>query len=138
MSHPHWGSLVFEGVTTEFSQNASSPVAEAEGDSIVEGLQAPAKSHPTRKQLRVFMQLLLRELLLAAPSPKQWLPLDMLLEVSAQRTALWEAQHLEGIVQGDLRADLWLIVKPLLGIALWREGVWTHRPWQSREERVNR
>ncbi|EPQ01428.1 WD repeat- and FYVE domain-containing protein 4 [Myotis brandtii] len=70
------------GVTTEFAQNASSPGAEAEGEGIVEGLQAPAKSHPTRKQLRVFMQLLLRDLLLAAPSPKQWLPLEVLLEAS--------------------------------------------------------
>lgn len=54
------------------------------------------------------MQLLLRELLLAAPSPKQWLPLEVLLEVSAQRTA-WPAlggQHRKGDVQGDRRADL--------------------------------
>lgn len=29
------------------------------------------------------MQLLLRDLVLAAPSPKQWLPLEVLLEVSA-------------------------------------------------------
>ncbi|XP_006757192.1 PREDICTED: WD repeat- and FYVE domain-containing protein 4 [Myotis davidii] len=71
-----------KGVTTEFSQNASSPGAEAEGEGIVEGLQAPAKSHATRKQLRVFMQLLLRELLLAASSTKQWLPLEVLLEAS--------------------------------------------------------
>lgn len=90
MSHSHWGSLIFEGGTIESTQNASSSEAEAEGDSIVEGLQAPAKSHPTRKQLRVFMQLLLRKLLLTAPSPKQWLPLEVLLEVSAQRTA-WPA-----------------------------------------------
>lgn len=82
-SHSHWGSLIFEGVTAESAQNASIPGAEEKGDSIVEGLQAPAKSHPTRKQLRVFLQLLLRELLLAAPSPKQWLPLEVLLEVSA-------------------------------------------------------
>ncbi|XP_045426593.1 WD repeat- and FYVE domain-containing protein 4 [Pipistrellus kuhlii] len=71
-----------KGIIAESTQNASSPGAEAEGDGIVEGLQAPAKSHPTRKQLRVFLQLLLRELLLAAPSPKQWLPLEVLLEAS--------------------------------------------------------
>ncbi|XP_036079371.1 WD repeat- and FYVE domain-containing protein 4 isoform X5 [Rousettus aegyptiacus] len=70
-----------KGVTTESAQNSSSPRAEAEDDSIVEGLQAPAKSHPMRKQLREFMQLLLRELL-AAPSSKQWLPLEVLLEAS--------------------------------------------------------
>lgn len=70
-----------KGVTTESAQNTSSPRTEAEDDSIAEGLQAPAKSHPLRKQLREFMQLLLRELL-AAPSPKQWLPLDVLLEAS--------------------------------------------------------
>lgn len=77
------GSLVFEGVTAEPAENASGPGAEADSDSVAEGLQVPAKSHPTRKQLRAFMQLLLRDLVLAAPSPKQWLPLEVLLEVSA-------------------------------------------------------
>lgn len=66
---------------TESAQNPSSPEAEAEGDNAAEGLQAPAESHPTRKQLKEFMQLLLREFLLGAPNPKQWMPLDMLLEV---------------------------------------------------------
>lgn len=70
----------------------------------MEGLQAPAKSHPTRKQLRVFLQLLLRELLLAAPSPKQWLPLEVLLEVSAQGTALGGPAP-RGDVQGARRTD---------------------------------
>lgn len=67
---------------TQPAQNTSNPGAEVEGDSIAEGLQAPAKSHPARKQLRDFMQLLLRELLLAASNPKQWLPLEVILEVS--------------------------------------------------------
>ncbi|KAM7072689.1 WD repeat- and FYVE domain-containing protein 4 isoform 1-T3 [Molossus nigricans] len=71
-----------KGATAEPAENASSPGAEADSDSVEEGLQTPAKSHPTRKQLRVFMQLLLRELLLAPPSPKQWLPLEVLLEAS--------------------------------------------------------
>lgn len=66
---------------TEATQDTSSPEAEPEGNSTEEGLQAPAESHPTRKQLREFMQLLLRELLLGAPNPKQWLPLEVLLEV---------------------------------------------------------
>lgn len=67
---------------TQPAQNASSPGAEADRDGIAEHLQAPAKSHPTRKQLREFMQLLLREFLLEASNPKQWLPLEVLLEVS--------------------------------------------------------
>ncbi|XP_057164793.1 WD repeat- and FYVE domain-containing protein 4 isoform X4 [Ursus arctos] len=65
---------------TQPAQNASSPGTEAEGDGIAEGLQAPALSHPTWRQLREFMQLLLREFLLAASNPKQWLPLEVLLE----------------------------------------------------------
>uniref|UniRef100_A0A673T1B7 WDFY family member 4 n=1 Tax=Suricata suricatta TaxID=37032 RepID=A0A673T1B7_SURSU len=64
------------------TQLASNPGAEAEGDNTAEGLQAPARSHPARKQLRNFMQLLLRELLLEASNPKQWLPLEVLLEAS--------------------------------------------------------
>lgn len=61
------------------------------------------------------MQLLLREFLLAAPSPKQWLLLEVLLEVSRRVLlghVIWE-QAWEGTgsvrvryVQGDLRADL--------------------------------
>lgn len=66
---------------TESAQNISGPEAETEGDSTVEGLQVPAESHPTQKQLREFMQLLLRELLLGSSNPKQWLPLEVLLEV---------------------------------------------------------
>lgn len=104
------GSLDFEGVTTESAQNASSPGTEAEGDSIAEGLQMSAKSHPTRKQLRVFLQLLLRELLIAAPSTKQNLPLEVLLEVSAQGLPGYLLPEVMGsarvwYVQGDLRAD---------------------------------
>lgn len=72
---------------TEATQDTSSPEAEPEGNSTEEGLQAPAESHPTRKQLREFMQLLLRELLLGAPNPKQWLPLEVLLEVG------WKGCH---------------------------------------------
>ncbi|XP_043782392.1 WD repeat- and FYVE domain-containing protein 4 isoform X1 [Cervus elaphus] len=71
-----------KGVMTESAQNPSSPEAEAEGDNTAEGLQAPAESHPTRKQLKEFMQLLLREFLLGAPNPKQWMPLEVLLEAS--------------------------------------------------------
>ena len=67
---------------TQPAQNASNPGVATEGDGIAEGLQAPAKSHPARKQLRDFTQLLLRELLLVASNPKQWLPLEVLLEVS--------------------------------------------------------
>lgn len=76
-----WCSPVFEGAVTESAQSTSSPEAEAEGDDAAEGLQAPAESHPTRKQLKEFMQLLLREFLLGAPNPKQWVPLEVLLEV---------------------------------------------------------
>ncbi|XP_004607454.2 WD repeat- and FYVE domain-containing protein 4 [Sorex araneus] len=71
-----------KGAAMEFIQNAGSPEAEAEGDPMVEGLLASAKSHPTRKQLREFTQLLLKELLLVASSPKQWLPLEVLLEAA--------------------------------------------------------
>ncbi|XP_024594813.1 WD repeat- and FYVE domain-containing protein 4 isoform X3 [Neophocaena asiaeorientalis asiaeorientalis] len=71
-----------QGAVTEATQDTSSPEAEPEGNSTEESLQAPAESHPTRKQLREFMQLLLRELLLGAPNPKQWLPLEVLLEAS--------------------------------------------------------
>ncbi|KAJ8790112.1 hypothetical protein J1605_004695 [Eschrichtius robustus] len=71
-----------QGAVTESTQDTSSPEAEPEGNSTEEGLQAPAESHPTRKQLREFMQLLLRELLLGASNPKQWLPLEVLLEAS--------------------------------------------------------
>ncbi|KAF3827722.1 hypothetical protein GH733_000957 [Mirounga leonina] len=67
---------------TQLAQNASSPGTKAEGNGITEGLQAPVQSHPTRKQLREFMQLLLREFLLVASNPKQWLPLEVLLEAS--------------------------------------------------------
>ncbi|XP_025736364.1 WD repeat- and FYVE domain-containing protein 4 isoform X2 [Callorhinus ursinus] len=67
---------------TQLAQNARSPGTEAEGNGITEGLQAPVQSHPTQKQLREFMQLLLREFLLVASNPKQWLPLEVLLEAS--------------------------------------------------------
>lgn len=66
---------------TESAQDGDSPGATAEDGGPAEGLQAPARSHPTRKHLKEFMQLLLRELLLVAPHPKQWLPLEVLLEV---------------------------------------------------------
>lgn len=61
------------------------------------------------------MQLLLREFLLAAPSPKQWLPLEVLLEVSRRVLSghvigeqAWEGTGSVRVrhVQGDLRADL--------------------------------
>lgn len=72
---------VFQEVMSESSRNTSSPGDNAEASSAAEGLQA-FKSHPIRRQLRDFMQVLLRELLLGVSSPKQWLPLDVLLEVS--------------------------------------------------------
>ncbi|XP_057590853.1 WD repeat- and FYVE domain-containing protein 4 [Hippopotamus amphibius kiboko] len=71
-----------KGAVPESAQNTSSPEAAAESEGTAESLQAPAESHPTQKQLREFMQLLLRELLLRAPNPKQWLPLEVLLEAS--------------------------------------------------------
>ncbi|KAF6112259.1 WDFY family member 4 [Phyllostomus discolor] len=84
-----------KGVTTESAQNASSPGTEAEGDSIAEGLQMSDKSHPTRKQLRVFLQLLLRELLIAAPSTKQCLPLEVLLEASPDNATSQQKQEFQ-------------------------------------------
>ncbi|XP_031508209.1 WD repeat- and FYVE domain-containing protein 4 isoform X7 [Papio anubis] len=75
-----------KGAGTESTRNTSSPEAAAEGDSTVESLQAPTETHPARRQLREFTQLLLRELLLEAPSPKQWLPLEVLLEASPDHT----------------------------------------------------
>ncbi|XP_036772494.2 WD repeat- and FYVE domain-containing protein 4 isoform X2 [Manis pentadactyla] len=71
-----------KGAVTESAQDGSSPGATAEDGGPAEGLQAPTRSHPTRKHLKEFMQLLLRELLLVAPHPKQWLPLEVLLEAS--------------------------------------------------------
>ncbi|XP_021572998.1 WD repeat- and FYVE domain-containing protein 4-like [Carlito syrichta] len=71
-----------KGAGAESTWNASSPEAPTKSDSTVEGHQAPAKSHPARRQLREFTQLLLRELLLGATSPKQWLPLEVILEAS--------------------------------------------------------
>ncbi|XP_075866345.1 WD repeat- and FYVE domain-containing protein 4-like isoform X1 [Microcebus murinus] len=71
-----------KGAVAESAWNASSPGAVAEGDNSVKGLQAPAKSHLARRQLKEFVQLLLRGLLLGAPSPKQWLALEVLLEAS--------------------------------------------------------
>ncbi|XP_047409355.1 WD repeat- and FYVE domain-containing protein 4 isoform X3 [Sciurus carolinensis] len=69
-----------KGPLAESTGDTSSPGAAPEGDSTKEGLQVPAKSHPARRQLRDFTQILLRELLLSTPSPKQWLPLEVLLE----------------------------------------------------------
>ncbi|XP_051693511.2 WD repeat- and FYVE domain-containing protein 4 isoform X2 [Oryctolagus cuniculus] len=74
-----------KGAAAESPWSTSGPGAVADGDSTTEGLQAPAKSHPSRRQLREFMQLLLREALLGgAPGPKQWLPLELLLEASPE------------------------------------------------------
>ncbi|KFO33980.1 WD repeat- and FYVE domain-containing protein 4 [Fukomys damarensis] len=64
------------------STRSTSPGPAAGGDSTTEGPQAHAIFHPGRRQLREFTQGLLRELLLGAPSPKQWQLLDMLLEAS--------------------------------------------------------
>lgn len=67
--------------TSESSRNTSSPRASAEASGAAEGFQASFKPHPARRQLKEFMQVLLRELLLGVSSPKQWLPLEVLLEV---------------------------------------------------------
>ncbi|XP_049646593.1 WD repeat- and FYVE domain-containing protein 4 [Suncus etruscus] len=71
-----------KGSITESTQNTSSLEANTEGDPMLEDLQASAKSHPIWKQLREFTQLLLKEILLVTPGPKQWLPLEVLLEAS--------------------------------------------------------
>lgn len=67
---------------SETSGNTSSPGASPEPNSTAEEFQDSFKSHPARRQLREFMQILLRELLLGVSSPKQWLPLEVLLEAS--------------------------------------------------------
>ncbi|XP_074230467.1 WD repeat- and FYVE domain-containing protein 4 isoform X2 [Camelus bactrianus] len=87
-----------KGAVTESAQNAPSPGAAAEGDSAAEGLQAPAESHPSRKQLREFMQLLLKELLLMAPNPKQWLPLEVLLEACPDNATSQQKQDFQSEV----------------------------------------
>ncbi|XP_027627322.1 WD repeat- and FYVE domain-containing protein 4 [Tupaia chinensis] len=69
-----------KGTVAESARNTNSPAISAEGDPTAEGLQVPAKSHPARRQLRAFMQFLLRELLVGAVGSKQWLPLEVLLE----------------------------------------------------------
>ncbi|XP_012889184.1 PREDICTED: WD repeat- and FYVE domain-containing protein 4 isoform X1 [Dipodomys ordii] len=69
-----------KGTVVESTRNIISSGATEEGDSPGESLQVPAKSHPTWRQLREFTQSLLKELLLGASSPKQWLPLDVFLE----------------------------------------------------------
>lgn len=67
--------------TSEPSRKTSSSGASDEASHVAEGSQASFKTHPARRQLREFMQVLLRELLLGVSSPKQWLPLEVLLEV---------------------------------------------------------
>ncbi|KAM5241310.1 WD repeat- and FYVE domain-containing protein 4 isoform 3-T5 [Hipposideros larvatus] len=89
---------IHKGVTIESAQNASSPGPNAGDYSIMEGLQAPAQSHPTRRQLRKFMQLLLRELLLAASSPKQWLLLEVFLEASPDNATSQEKRDFQSAV----------------------------------------
>lgn len=73
--------LVFQEPVSEPSGNTSSPGASSESTVTAEAFQDSFKSHPARRQLREFMQILLRELLLGVSSPKQWLPLEVLLEV---------------------------------------------------------
>ncbi|XP_076787564.1 WD repeat- and FYVE domain-containing protein 4 isoform X4 [Arvicanthis niloticus] len=68
--------------TSESSRNTSSPGDSVEASHAAEGFQASFKPHPARRQLREFMQVLLRELLIGVSSPKQWLPLEVLLEAS--------------------------------------------------------
>ncbi|KAH0510243.1 WD repeat- and FYVE domain-containing protein 4 [Microtus ochrogaster] len=67
---------------SEPSGNTGSPGTSPESTSTAEAFQDSFKSHPARRQLREFMQILLRELLLGVSSPKQWLPLEVLLEAS--------------------------------------------------------
>ena len=67
--------------TSESSRNTSSPGASAEASHAAEGFQASFQPHPALRQLREFMQVLLRELLLGGSNPKQWLPLEVILEV---------------------------------------------------------
>ncbi|XP_057626452.1 WD repeat- and FYVE domain-containing protein 4 [Chionomys nivalis] len=67
---------------SESSGNTSSPGTSPESTSTADAFQDSFKSHPARRQLREFMQILLRELLLGVSSPKQWLPLEVLLEAS--------------------------------------------------------
>lgn len=68
--------------TSESSRNTSRPGSSAEASHSAEGFQASFKPHPAQRQLREFMQVLLRELLFGVSSPKQWLPLEVLLEAS--------------------------------------------------------
>lgn len=68
--------------TSESSRNKSSPGASAEASHAAEGFQASFQPHPALRQLREFMQVLLRELLLGGSNPKQWLPLEVILEAS--------------------------------------------------------
>lgn len=67
--------------TPESSRNTSSLGDSVEASHAAEGSQASFKPHPARRQLREYMQILLRELLIGVSSPKQWLPLEVLLEV---------------------------------------------------------
>ncbi|XP_013004069.1 WD repeat- and FYVE domain-containing protein 4 isoform X3 [Cavia porcellus] len=71
-----------KGPVTESTGSTGSPGAAAGGSSIPEDRQPAATFHPGQRQLREFTQGLLRELLLGAPSPKQWQLLDVFLEAS--------------------------------------------------------
>ncbi|XP_064125927.1 WD repeat- and FYVE domain-containing protein 4 isoform X4 [Loxodonta africana] len=82
-----------KGAVAESTWNVSSPGAAAEGRSDAEDLQAPA-----RKQLREFTQLLLRGLLKAASSPKQWVPLEVLLEASPDQATSQQKQDFQSEV----------------------------------------
>lgn len=79
-----YGSLVTQGPVTESTGSTGSPGAAAGGSSIPEDRQPAATFHPGQRQLREFTQGLLRELLLGAPSPKQWQLLDVFLEVGEE------------------------------------------------------
>ncbi|XP_048195177.1 WD repeat- and FYVE domain-containing protein 4 [Perognathus longimembris pacificus] len=69
-----------KGAVAVSTQSTISPGATEEDDSPTESAQVPAKSHPAWRQLRKFTQSLLKELLIGASSPKQWLPLEVFLE----------------------------------------------------------
>lgn len=94
-------SFVFQEAMPESSRNTSSPGASAESSSTAEGFQTSFMSHPTQRQLREFMQVLLKELLLGVSSPKQWLPLEVLLEVGC-----WTVYSGRGLALKDWRDQI--------------------------------
>uniref|UniRef100_A0A8C5NWV7 WD repeat and FYVE domain containing 4 n=1 Tax=Jaculus jaculus TaxID=51337 RepID=A0A8C5NWV7_JACJA len=87
-----------KGTAVESTRSTSSPGAMAETSSATEGVQVPVKAHPARRQLREFIQILLRELLLGASCPKQWLPLEVLLETPLDSATSQQRQDFQSEV----------------------------------------